>query len=99
MVTFEGLPGAKSIVKGLHDIEVGKLSVDSLLIAIAASRLRELGVSIHGEGDLPASPELLLYEELLRANVSDAYYEYNARLRRLDSFISALESRKRRHRV
>ncbi|BDA70697.1 unknown protein [Calothrix sp. PCC 7716] len=84
------LPGAEFILQGIDDIHNGKTNtVGSLLIAIAATRLTKAGLDFP-KNRLPKEPELTLYA-LLQEERPDAYSYYNALLRRLNSFCSALE--------
>ena len=77
------LPGSELIGQGLHDIAEGAETVESLLVAIAAPRLRTLGYSVPAS---PEQPELRLYA-LLAAQYGDgAHNRYNALIRRLVSF-------------
>ena len=88
------LPGADRVDRGLRDLTTGSLSTDALLVAVAAGRLRALGVPV--PEDLPAEPDLALYESLRDHPSGDPYYHYNALRRELDSFIACLEARRRR---
>ena len=57
-------------------------------MSIAAPRLRALGIHIAG----PLSdPEHRLYEQLAREDPDSAHSRYNALIRRLTGFESALE--------
>ena len=95
MPDLTGLPGAEKVERGVRDLNAGRVTVESLLVAMAPTRLRELGLAI-GEGvDLPENPEIELYH-LLGRTQNDAYYRYNALRRELDSFLAALQSRKGR---
>jgi hypothetical protein len=77
------LPGADLVERGLLDLEQGVESVESLLVAVGAPRLRRLGFDVP---DVFATPEQRLYE-LLRAEHGDAAHaRYNALVRRLVSF-------------
>lgn len=84
------LPGGDLIERGLQDLEAGHESVESLLVTIAATRLRELGLPIRASG-LPQDPELKLYRRLGEDAIEDPYSAYNAYLRRLVKFRRALE--------
>lgn len=88
------LPGADRVDRGLHDLIEGRLSTDALLVAVAAGRLRALGLAV--PQDVPEEPDLALYESLRDHPSGDPYYRYNALRRELDSFISCLEARRRR---
>lgn len=77
------LPGSELIGKGLDDIAAGAETIESLLVAIAAPRLRTLGYAV------PASfeqPELRLYELLATRYGDGAHNRYNALIRRVVSF-------------
>ena len=93
-VDLTGLPGAARVERGIHDLTEDRLSTEALLVAVAASRLRGLGLSIPEETALPREPDLALYESL-RNYPGDPYVRYNALRQELDSFISCLEARQR----
>ena len=85
---FEHLPGGDLVAKGLADLARPSVTVEALLVSIAAPRLRNLGV--HVAAPL-ADPEHRLYEQLAREDPDSAHSRYNALLRRLTGFESALE--------
>ena len=88
MSPMTSLPGNDLIVAGLKDLRNQKQTVEALLVAIGAPKLRSLGVEV--PDDLPTTPEHRLYD-LLSANEPDsAHSRYNALLRRLVSFERAL---------
>jgi hypothetical protein len=87
-VEFEHLPGGDLVAKGLQDLASSSVTVESLLLSIAAPRLRDLGVPV--AKPLP-NPEHQLYERLAREDPDSAHSRYNALLRRLTGFESALE--------
>jgi len=87
-VEFEHLPGGDLVAKGLADLARPSVTVEALLVSIAAPRLRNLGV--HVAAPL-ADPEHRLYEQLAREDPDSAHSRYNALLRRLTGFESALE--------
>ena len=77
------LPGAELIEQGLSDLMAGKETIESLLVAIAAPRLRTLGY------DVPANvgdPDLRLYHMLVPLYGDGAHSQYNALRRRVVSF-------------
>ncbi len=84
------LPGAELIEGGCEDLARGDETVAGLLVAIAAPRLRALGLPVPPESMLPPDPELRLYH-LLGRELDDPYSRYNSLLRRLVSFARALE--------
>jgi hypothetical protein len=87
-VEFEHLPGGDLIAKGLADLARPSVTVEALLVSIAAPRLRDLGVQVAAP---LADPEHRLYEQLAREDPDSAHSRYNALLRRLTGFESALE--------
>lgn len=93
MSDLDDLPGADLVQRGLDDAAAGRESVEALLVEIAAPRLRELGLAAPDSPD-GADAELRLYAQLGQNGGADPYGEYNALLRRLTSFIHALEHRR-----
>jgi hypothetical protein len=91
------LPGRALVEKGLHDTQTGRTSIESLLVAISAPRLRALGLPAYGKPGRIPDPELALYA-LLGEGEGDPYSRYNALLRELASFVHALEHRVARER-
>jgi hypothetical protein len=87
-VDFEYLPGGDLVAKGIEDLARSAQSIEALLVSIGAPRLRDLGILI--AAPLP-DPEHQLYERLSREDPDSAHSRYNALLRRLTSFESALE--------
>ncbi len=85
---LERLPGGDLVAKGLEDIACSRETVEALLVSIAAPRLRALGVTVKRP---LTDPEHRLYERLAREDPDSAHSRYNALLRRLTSFESALE--------
>ncbi len=92
-VDVEGLPGSDRIERGLRDLGHGRRSTDALLVAVAAQRLKELGLRVPESEALPEEPDLALYESLRGHASGDPYFRYNALRQELDSFISCLEAR------
>jgi hypothetical protein len=90
---IDDLPGSDLVQRGLDDANAGRESAESLLVEIAAPRLRELGLlvpdSLSGN-----DAELRLYARLGQSGALDPYSEYNALVRRLTSFVHALERRR-----
>ena len=86
------LPGHELISKGLDDLARGQSdTVEALLIAAGRPRLLNLGFSLPYQ--FPESPELVLYRKLEKAHGNAAHSQYNALIRRLVSFMRALEGR------
>ena len=90
----EALPGAELVEKGLADAAGGRWTVEGLLVAIAASRLRGLGLPVPHE--VPDEAELKLYRLLVESGVPNAYGRYNSLVRRLVSYERALSMSRRR---
>lgn len=74
--------------KGLDDLAQSRETVEALLVSIAAPRLRGRGLLVVAP---LREPEHRLYERLAREDPDSAHSRYNALLRRLVSFESALE--------
>lgn len=85
---LERLPGGDLVAKGLDDLAQSRETVEALLVSIAAPRLRSKGLLA---ATPLAEPEHRLYERLAREDPDSAHSRYNALLRRLVSFESALE--------
>ncbi len=83
------LPGHELVEKGLRDLSAGLETVEGLLVAVGAPRLRRGGL------DVPPhpfdEPEHRLYEKLAREDPDAAHSRYNALIRRLVSYERALE--------
>ena len=87
-----GLPGSELILQGLADCRAGLETQDSLLIEIAAPRLREAGLDVPDFKTQALDAEIRLYRLLGHQFGRDAYGQYNSLLRRLSSFGRALEN-------
>lgn len=81
-----GLPGGVLVDTGLADLAAGKATVASLLVSLAASRLRREGVPL---GPVHSNPEARLYETLSRSAGDLAHARYGAYLRQIASFADA----------
>lgn len=82
------LPGHDLVSDGLADLAAGRETEAALLVAMAAPRLRALGLDVPpGGGEQPSHR---LYE-LLAATDSNAHSRYNALVGRLVSFAHAAE--------
>lgn len=93
------LPGADLVAAGVAALHRGAVTVEALLVAIGAPRLRDAGLEFPDPPWLEESPELALYHVLCRASdVDDPYGRYNSLIRRLVSFERALEQRNARTR-
>jgi hypothetical protein len=81
------LPGHELVNEGLVDLAAGRESVSSLLVAMAAPRLRTLGFDVpEGGGERPSHR---LYE--LLSETEGAHSRYNALVARIVSFARAVE--------
>ena len=82
------LPGAELIETGLADLRAGTVTIESLLVSIAAPGLRDVGLTID---DPIADAELRLYALLSARDGFAAHSQYNALLRRVTSFRHAAQ--------
>jgi len=82
------LPGHDLVSAGLADLAAGRESESSLLVAMAAPRLRALGFDVPDGG--PGQPSHRLYE-LLSERDGGAHSAYNALVGRMVSFTRAAE--------
>ncbi len=82
------LPGAELVETGLADLETGSLTIESLLVSIAAPALRDVGLAV---GATIADAELQLYALLSASHGASAHSQYNALLRRVTSFRRAAQ--------
>ena len=84
------LPGAELVEQGLADLKRGQMTESALLVLIASPRLRSLGIEIP-ETDLSQSYNLRLYDLIEARLGSAAHSYYNSMIRRIVSFVHALE--------
>jgi len=84
---LEVLPGADLVERGLTDLAAREESAEALLVSLASTRLRGLGLNVPSR---LADPELRLYRLLEREHGDAAHGRYNALVRRLVSFERAL---------
>jgi hypothetical protein len=90
-----GLPGEALVREGLADWQAGRHTIAACLIRIARPRLVDAGLIPPATAPVAIEPEFELYR-LLRQQGGDAYSRYNALIRELVSFESALDHRRRR---
>lgn len=88
------LPGEELVAAGLRALARGERSIEALLVAAGAPRLRALGVRVPGAGSSIPHPELALYHALGRRYPQDTHARYNALVRRLVSYERELERRR-----
>ncbi len=84
------MPGQELVRQGLADLAQGRVTDESLLVLIAAPRLRRLGHKIP-ELDLPRPYEHQLYARLEQRLGPAAHSYYNSLIRRIVSYEHALE--------
>jgi hypothetical protein len=86
------IPGSELVLQGLNDISQGKVSIYSLLLQVASPRLRRLKIDVPKLDNIP-TPDRVPYEHQLYNLLEEqgGYSMYNALLRRMVSFCSALE--------
>ncbi len=82
-----GLPGGDLVDAGLADLADGNTTLASLLVSLAAPRLRREGVPIRSAD---AEPEQRLYDRLAETEGDLAHARYVAYLRQVVSFADAL---------
>jgi len=83
------LPGEDLIEAGIRDLHDRRESIEALLVAIGAPRLRRLGIELPEQ--LPDNPEHPLYDLLSKDESDSAHSRYNALIRRLVSYERAAE--------
>lgn len=82
-----GLPGGDEIDRGITDLAAGRESVESLVVSLAAPRLRREGVPLPRE--VHADPETRLYRRLEQEAGDLAHARYLAHLQQAASFADA----------
>ena len=87
-----GLPGGRIVDVGLADLALGRVTLESLLVSLAAPRLRREGIPVS-----PAleNPERRLYQRLSRSEGDLAHARFNAYLRQIVSFADACRPARR----
>jgi hypothetical protein len=85
---FQNLPGHELVSAGLDDLAAGRETQASLLVAMAAPRLRAIGIDVPpGAGD---DSSHRLYE-MLALDAGSPHSRYNALVGRIVSFARAAE--------
>jgi hypothetical protein len=84
-----GLPGHEVVDAGICDLAAGRDTEPAFLVAIAAPRLRALGIEVPAGGG--EQPDHSLYELLSERDPGDAHSRYNALIRQMVSFCRAAE--------
>lgn len=90
-----GLPGGDIVDTGLADLASGIVSPESLVVSLAAPRLRREGVPVPS-GSVHADPEDRLYDVLASAKGDLAHARYAAYLQQVSSFADACRFARRR---
>jgi hypothetical protein len=90
-----GLPGGDIVDTGLAQLAVGAIGPESLVVSLAAPRLRREGVPIPG-GSVHPEPEDRLYDLLSAAAGDLAHARYAAWLEQIASFADACRFARRR---
>jgi len=88
-----GLPGGDLVDTGLSDLANGTVSAESLVVSLAAPRLRREGVPV---GRVQSDPEDRLYELLSSKIGGLAHARYSAHLQQIASFADACRLARRR---
>ncbi len=83
------LPGEELVRAGARDLAEGLESEAALIVAIAARRLRALGIGVPECESTDTSHRL--YDLLSERDVASAHSRYNALVRRMLSFLRAAE--------
>jgi hypothetical protein len=83
------LPGADIVSQGVDDLGRGIESVAGLVVAVAAPRLRDVGIDVPEV--VQRLPAHRLYELLSSEDAASAHGRYTALLRRVVSFARAAE--------
>lgn len=84
-----GAPGADLVASGLDDLAAQRETVASLLVCIASTRLRAVGLDVP---PLPAGrASHRLYDLLAREDARTAHSRFNALIGQLASFARAAE--------
>ena len=84
------LPGAELVAQGIADLSQDRQTDCSLLVLIAAPRLRRLGINIP-DRPFPRPCEHQLYARLDQRLGTAAHSYYNSLIRRIVSYAHALE--------
>jgi hypothetical protein len=86
---LSNLPGEDLVRQGIDDLNAGRRSAPAFVVAMAAPRLRRLGIEVpEGAGPIAAHQ---LYETLSAGSDPDPYRRFNALIARVVSFARALE--------
>lgn len=84
------LPGEEIVRRGLADLRENRITDESLLVLIAAPRLKRLGIDVP-ERPVPRPYEHQLYTRLEERLGTEAHSFYNSLIRRVVSYARAVE--------
>ena len=85
------------VAAGIEDLKRGEFTIEALLVAVGARRLRAAGLPMCPRRlDGRPVPEHALYDAIGRSGVGNSHARYNSLIRRLVSFERALERRSQR---
>jgi hypothetical protein len=84
------LPGEELVQQGLTDLAQNRMTDCSLLVLIAAPRLKRLGIQV-AERPFPKPYEHQLYARLAERLGAAAHSHYNGLIRRIVSYAHGLE--------
>jgi len=87
------LPGEELVRQGLSDLAENRVTDCSLLVLIAAAALKRLGIQII-EPPVSRPYEHALYSRLAERAGAVAHSQYNSLIRRIVSYLHALEREK-----
>ena len=85
-----GFPGGRAVDAGLAALAAGEESIESLMVSLAAPRLRREGVPL--PHDVMANADVRLYRLLEQTSADLAHARYLACLREVASFADACAS-------
>lgn len=86
---FAGAPGADLVRAGLDDLRSDRTTIEALLVAMASTRLRSLGLVVPVTA--VERPSHRLYDLLAAEDARAAHSRFNALTRRLASFARTAE--------
>ncbi len=89
------LPGKDLVASGIAALERGEHTIEALLVALARTRLRAIGLEIPEAADSIKEPNLALYAAVCESG--GGHSQYNALQRRLTSFARAADQVLRDH--
>ena len=82
-------PGADLIAPGIGAVERKEITTEGLLVTVATTRLRDLGLAIPDAADAIKEPNLALYTAVCEAG--GGHSDYNALIQRIVSFANAAD--------